>query len=543
MIYKFLFLICLTFNVVQPSFAQDQTESKTGKYADFFLENVIKNTEGALDKYLKACLFKELLIELDYPKLSIEEQIDFELLTHKIEGICEHYNLWGKESITPLEKSLPAANFALQLLLLSPKKPKEIAELIANKSLEIKTFTAKEQKFTARQIEILKKYSQYSQESAKQSQKVIEKKYDKFKDDFASSLEQLNSILKDLSDKLEKMTPDENAPPALKISAMDKCKFLLKYDYKIEHTPDELINIATSEYEKTLKEIKALCLKIDPKSDWKEIVKKSKDWKLDRNEYDKYAKELLVSAKDFVIKKDLVTVPKHAKNPDTQKPPHDARFSAFGWYNGKYVTAPFDFAADKTELEQRMRDNNRYWTAVVALHEGVPGHHLHLSIEKKLKRSELYRQSGTAVFTEGWGMYCEQMMFENGYLAGEPFYKLAQLRMRMWRCARILCDLGMQLGSISEIDAIKFLQSEVLLEPACSVTEVAQYSLRPGYFSCYLTGCLGFTKLRDECKIILGDKFSLKEFHDKILSIGNLPLSQLRKLLIDWADKKKGGNK
>jgi len=133
-------------------------------------------------------------------------------------------------------------------------------------------------------------------------------------------------------------------------------------------------------------------------------------------------------------------------------------------------------------------------------------------------------------FVEGWGMYSEQMMREEGFDAG-PAFRTAMYTDAVWRSCRIILDVKMHRGQISEDDATDFLVEHTAFETANARAEVRRYTYTPGYQLSYLLGKVLILGLREEERRRLGAAFSLKGFHDTLLRNGSLPISFHRRLL------------
>src|SRR5512146_1600636 len=149
------------------------------------------------------------------------------------------------------------------------------------------------------------------------------------------------------------------------------------------------------------------------------------------------------------------------------------------------------------------------------MHEAYPGHHRHLSVAGRL--SSLPRLLVDAPeFVEGWGMYSEQMMREEGFDDG-PAFRVALATDAIWRAARIVLDVRMHRGELSIEEATDFLAEHTRFERPNALAEVRWYTYRPTYPLSYLLGKVLILGLRDEQRRRLGDAFSLRDFHDTLL--------------------------
>ena len=164
-----------------------------------------------------------------------------------------------------------------------------------------------------------------------------------------------------------------------------------------------------------------------------------------------------------------------------------------------------------------------------SVHEAYPGHHLQLSAA--LAQPSIVRLLVDAPeFVEGWGMYSEQMMREQGFDDG-PEFLLAMHTDAIWRACRIILDVRMHRGELSVDQATAMLVEHTAFEHANAQAEVFRYTYTPTYQLSYLLGKVLLLQLRADEQRRLGDRFSLKHFHDTLLNNGSLPISFHRRLL------------
>jgi uncharacterized protein (DUF885 family) len=176
-----------------------------------------------------------------------------------------------------------------------------------------------------------------------------------------------------------------------------------------------------------------------------------------------------------------------------------------------------------------MREHNYASISNTSVHEAYPGHHLQLSAA--IAHPSLVRLLTDAPeFVEGWGMYSEQMMREQGFDAG-PEFLLAMHTDAIWRACRIILDVRMHRGELTVDEATAFLIEHTGFEHANAQAEVFRYTYTPTYQLSYLLGKVLLLGLRSDEQKRLGDRFSLKNFHDTLLRNGSLPISFHRRLL------------
>jgi uncharacterized protein (DUF885 family) len=158
----------------------------------------------------------------------------------------------------------------------------------------------------------------------------------------------------------------------------------------------------------------------------------------------------------------------------------------------------------------------------VVYHETVPGHHFQIALRVENTALPRFRQigafGGNGAFTEGWGLYAERLAAESDWYEGDPEGLLGQLNYELFRARRLVVDTGLHVKRWTRQQAIDYG-----IEPS----EVDRYVVIPGQACFYMIGELKIIELRDRAKKALGEKFSLREFHNAILRTGNVPFDVL----------------
>jgi uncharacterized protein (DUF885 family) len=178
---------------------------------------------------------------------------------------------------------------------------------------------------------------------------------------------------------------------------------------------------------------------------------------------------------------------------------------------------------------------------VVAFHEAVPGHHLQLSRLQLLSDlPALQRQRSLPVFSEGWGLYAEQLAEETGLYADERGL-LGAISTSLMRAVRLVVDTGLHAFGWSRERAVQYAVDHVPLPAEFMAAEIDRYIVMPGQALCYLTGKLEIERLRDEARRRLGPAFSLPDFHAAVLDHGSLPMPTLARSIETWLDGQAAG--
>ena len=173
---------------------------------------------------------------------------------------------------------------------------------------------------------------------------------------------------------------------------------------------------------------------------------------------------------------------------------------------------------------------------VVAFHEAVPGHHLQLSrLQLLTGLPALQRQRSLPVFSEGWGLYAEQLAEETG-LYTDDHGLLGMVSASLMRAVRLVVDTGIHAFGWSRERAVQYAVEHVPMPPEFMAAEIDRYIVMPGQALAYLTGKLEIIRLRDEARRRLGSGFSLPAFHAAVLDNGSLPMPTLARSITAWLD-------
>jgi uncharacterized protein (DUF885 family) len=173
---------------------------------------------------------------------------------------------------------------------------------------------------------------------------------------------------------------------------------------------------------------------------------------------------------------------------------------------------------------------------VVAFHEAVPGHHLQLSrLQLLTGLPALQRQRSLPVFSEGWGLYAEQLAEETGLYADDRGL-LGAISTSLMRAVRLVVDTGIHAFGWSRERALDYAIGHVPMPREILAPEIDRYIVMPGQALAYLTGKLEIIRIREEARRRLGAGFSLPAFHAAVLDHGSLPMPTLRRSIAAWLD-------
>ena len=174
-----------------------------------------------------------------------------------------------------------------------------------------------------------------------------------------------------------------------------------------------------------------------------------------------------------------------------------------------------------------------YQLEALSLHEAVPGHHLQIALAQELDMPQFRRYGGQTVFVEGWGLYSERLGLEVGFYQ-TPYTNFGRLSYEMWRACRLVVDTGMHSKGWTRQQAIDYMVENSGLSMNNITSEVDRYISWPGQALAYKIGELKIRELRSRAEQTLGKKFDVRQFHDKVLENGALPLSVLETIIDRW---------
>jgi uncharacterized protein (DUF885 family) len=176
----------------------------------------------------------------------------------------------------------------------------------------------------------------------------------------------------------------------------------------------------------------------------------------------------------------------------------------------------------------------------IAYHEGVPGHHLQISIGQELKDLPAFRKNGNyTAFIEGWALYSERLGKETGFYE-DPYSDYGRLENEMWRAIRLVIDTGVHEKHWSREQMVDFFHRYTAMDEPNVQSEVDRYIAWPGQALAYKLGQLEILRLRQEARQTLGGKFDLRAFHDEVVGSGPLPLGVLHSQVESWISAQDG---
>lgn len=307
----------------------------------------------------------------------------------------------------------------------------------------------------------------------------------------------------------------------------DAFDFRLHFEHALRETSTELLRYGEALVKEVEADVARRAEAIAPGTPWRALAERLReDTPTTEGLVEHYAREM-ERAKDFVEERELVSLPDGPLDviatPSFMKPL--VPFAAYdppgafsperrGWF---YVTVP---------APDQLKDHCIHEIACTALHEGYPGHHLQF-LHAQREHSPIRRVVSSPLTVEGWALYCEEMMTDLGFLARpeEQFFQRLHL---LWRAVRIVLDIRLHTGGMAPSAAVKYMVDTLGIGEASATAEVARYCGAPAYQLCYAVGRRELVRLREDYQKRAGGAFSLRRFHDEVMTYGGLPVSLIR---------------
>ncbi len=221
------------------------------------------------------------------------------------------------------------------------------------------------------------------------------------------------------------------------------------------------------------------------------------------------------------------------KEPDYMAGVAGASISAPGPYdkNGNtYYNVGTLSGMSKEEKESYLREYNYYILQILNIHEAVPGHYAQL-IYSNQSPSLIKSILGNGTMVEGWAVYSERMMLENGYGNNDPEMWLMYYKWNLRATCNTILDVSVHTKDMTKEAALKLLIDEAFQQKAEAEGKWRRVTLSQVQLCSYYTGYTEIYEFREELKQQLGDKFNLKEFHEKFLSYGSTPIKYIKELM------------
>ncbi len=343
--------------------------------------------------------------------------------------------------------------------------------------------------------------------------------------EYAEAREAAVKALLEFNDALALMEEDAGENFAIGRELFDR---KLHTAHMIRDGADELLRYGEQLRGEAIAELERIAREIEPGAAWRDVLAGlGEDVPANGTAMDEYC-DALSAARDFTVAHGLMTVTEAPVEAE-HTPGFLRMMIPFAAYQGPgafeaeqrgrfFVTLP---AAGETR-----RVESRPERASTVLHEGVPGHHQQITVANRLP-GVMRRVLATPAAREGWALYCESLMAEEGFLS-TPGERLFHAHHLLWRALRVILDVRLHTLKMPVAEAARMLRDELGFSDAAAAAEVARYCAYPTYQLCYAVGRRDILRLREDARRARGSEFSLSSFHDDLLSYGGLPTALAR---------------
>ena len=323
---------------------------------------------------------------------------------------------------------------------------------------------------------------------------------------------------------------------------LGKVYYAKKFSYVLAtgKTPDTLLKEAEADLGKTRDEMVQLAA---PKS----VEQALADVALQHatpHTYMATAKQTLVTATAFVKAKDLVSLPPNSNllvidtpvfmrgiygvGGFNQAPPLEPKLGAFYW------VTPIADSWPQARIDSKLREYNDSGLAHLTVHEAMPGHYVQAEYANDVQpRSRRLLRSiyGNGPYVEGWAVYAQQLMADQGYLSDSPGYRLTLAKQKLRVLGNAILDVRLQTEGMSDADAIELMTKGTYQEMEEATAKLQRAKLSSCQLPTYYAGYKGWLAVREHFKSTHGDAMTLKQFHEAALREGAVPLPVLDELL------------
>jgi uncharacterized protein (DUF885 family) len=341
------------------------------------------------------------------------------------------------------------------------------------------------------------------------------------------------------------LLPRSTRPPTWTPEEIEFYQFV--HEQLDEYGVDEMLRIAAEEERVLLEEMRELARQIHPSGDLRTV------WEVMKSEAPPW-EHVIPMAQRYVDMASawltgpgahIVTIPDYIDYGARESPPMARRVLSFGGatggptvagrQSGYYIVSPLEDRLTAEERASRIKAYNPYWTHVISYHEWL-GHNVQIAARNEHVTRPMRRAFRSAYFSQAWSFYLERLLEEEGYYETLPYMeelktRMARRQMRMWRVQRILTKLKMAKGEMTFDEAVTAYVEKIGMEPTNAFIEVQRDSQTPASPGREIIGELAIVELREEYKRRMGEHYSMKRFHDNLLTYGDLPFKQIRRLM------------
>ena len=520
-----------------------QDETVTIQATDFqnFIEN-FNSTNNAVDipDLSVAHFTSELehvrnqikeLTAIDSNQLSFEDRIDWRFAFSILKGMeirQANHQTWKMD---------PRDYMSFRALGNIIEKPGEISEKMAQLKARLKVLPAQLQNGQNQLEYYVPRFQELSLFMAENAKSLFEKDLMEFASKSAEGdklipfISKSQEALSDYTEFVSKELP--NKPKRDFAMGKENYNRMLEQQFLLDYNDETLWAFGKSQFDQTVSELEALAQEIDPNKTWQMLATEIKNDYPEPHEMIAAHQLWVDSSKAHILNNNLIPIPWNERVQVVARAEYLRKTSYYGnfsrsqgkdkdsIYTAQWMINPFEDQWDEQTKQEYLVEHDWGVIIVTAPHEAYGGHHVQ-GLYQMHNPSKLRRENGLSMFSEGWGLYNEQLMSETGFFPSKRIH-LRQLQLRLWRNARVVYDVGMHTGKMTYEEAITMMTDKVGFLRWAAQLEVDSASERPGYFIGYFMGMSEILKMRTRYREKMGDRFTLSDFHEKLLKIGNMP--------------------
>ncbi len=510
-----------------------------GQLPDLSAEKVVLRVEA-----LK--LLGEMLVDLRKGKLTAAEAIDAEILAHAINAELLELEVvrdWKRNPVLYLGK--PAESMDLLMKRTYAPADVRLKAVIGRLKASVPLFAAMKanvenppKEFADLGLIVAKGSVSFFKTDLPLWAKTAAGKDEKLLAEFTAANDAVKKEFEAAAVWIEKeLLPKAKGSYAIGADAFMK---KLAYEEMLDIPLPKLLAIGEANLKKDKEAFVATAKLIDPKLTPQEVLTRLGDDHPKPDDLVAATRGTIERTRQFLTDKKIISVPSEVRPTIAETPPF-ARTGGFasmdtpGAYETKATEAFYYVTPPEMEWEQRrktehMRQFNRLGLDIITIHEAFPGHYMQFLYSKQFptKVRKLYT-CGSNV--EGWAHYAEQMIVDEGYGAGDPKVRLAQLGEALLRDCRYVVGIKLHTEGWTVEQGKEFFIKEGLIEPEVAFQETRRGTYNPTYLY-YTLGKLQILKLRDDYKKAKGAEFSLQKFHDEFVKQGGTPIKLIRGIML-----------
>jgi uncharacterized protein (DUF885 family) len=308
---------------------------------------------------------------------------------------------------------------------------------------------------------------------------------------------------------------------------------LLKKNHFLDLEAYALLTLGENLFSQTRQELMALAEELAPGKGIAEVARTIQEDHPASEEVLPAYQKAMESARQFVKDRNLVSFPPREElhvvhTPEFRR--HEIPFAAYLSPSPKDPNQVGYYYVTPVAGDDLLHEHNWVGLENTSVHESYPGHHLQFSVANSIPAASTLPRlmNESSVFYEGWALYCEQLMQEQGFLKSRQ-HRFVMLKDRLWRALRIIIDVKTQIGKMNYDEAADLMVRELHFPRAQACGDLNWYSQSPAVPMGYALGWSIINRMRQQETTRLGAKFSLRNFHDRLLGAGSISLPLVEK--------------